>query len=180
MSLMSSLDSNVLSLRYWLLENGLALGAFRGRSADDTARRANALPSGRRPSTLDMEAPDIFPLPAQESEYFAQTDKGHFGWVPPGKGQDIEFVVKRWRWTGSSQVVGHWPLSEDGWQEAWGYMCAEQPQLAKAVAYVVQRKTERDRALQREPKDRPHLIARGGSTSCLAASCSAGTGSKQG
>jgi hypothetical protein len=104
-----------------------------------------------------VDAPELFPLPAPESEHFARTDKGHFGWCALQKGQDIEFVVKKWRWTGSSQAVAHWPLSEDGWQEAWSYMCAEQPELATAVAHTAPRNAERDQALRKRAETQAAL-----------------------
>jgi hypothetical protein len=47
-------------------------------------------------------------------------------------------------------VVADWPLTREGWVEAWDYICTEQPTLAKAVAVVASRDVEkRAEAVQR-------------------------------
>ena len=109
-----------------------------------------------------MDAPSsIFPLPQRDFQAFVQTSKAHFGWDVPKGGTEVEFIVGKWRWTGGSELLAHWPLTEDGWQEAWSYMCAEQSELAKAVGSRLRAKAQRDEVLQKTAEAQAELDSQG-------------------
>lgn len=102
-------------------------------------------------TTLTLEPPDIFPLPAPTYYEYGAWGKVKFGWSKPPREKEVKFVVSSYRWTGGEAVLQSWPLSESGWRSAWAYLTAEHPELAKAVAQRNERyAAARGSASQRE------------------------------
>jgi hypothetical protein len=103
------------------------------------------------------DRPDIFPLPAEDHTHFATAGKEIFGWSRGGE----EFHLSRQRWSGGLQVVSQWPLTEDGWEQAWRHIAMELPNLATAILTAWEKTAVIRDAQLRRAENRTALEAEG-------------------
>lgn len=109
-----------------------------------------------------LAPPELFPLIAPAFLQYAQSGSVHFGWEAAAVGHaDGRLTVSKWKWSGGSVVVANWPLTPEGWVEAWNYMHAEQPALATAVAAVASQHAEKRAEAVRRAENQAALNAEG-------------------
>lgn len=81
---------------------------------------------------LEADRPELFPLPNPYFFQYALAGKVTFGWE-----QKPGFYIKA-----GGRTRHRFPLTEDGWAEAWDVMSSEYPLLAEQVAAAVARTVE--------------------------------------
>ncbi len=99
----------------------------------------------------------MFPLPAEDHPHFATSGKEVFGW----SGQGQEFRLSRYRWSGGLQTVSQWPLTEEGWDQAWRQIAKDLPYLATAIATTWQKTATQRAAQARRAENRAALEGEG-------------------
>jgi len=86
--------------------------------AESDATSQRSLPDG---------TPPLWPLPSPNCAQFAYSGKGYsFGWHSDGFEIAQQTLIRK-------QTVRKFPLTEEGWNDAWRFLTTELPQLAGAV-----------------------------------------------
>jgi hypothetical protein len=112
--------------------------------------------SGGASTPVPNEPPSLLPQP--DAPDFVTQAGTTFGWT---KG---EFTVSKFKWTGGVTVLARWPISDDGWKQAWDYMRAQHPDLANQVLDAcARRRDDQGAASDREvlASEHPLRILRG-------------------
>ena len=116
------------------------------------------------------EAPEIFPLSSTATWSFGTAGNFAFGWTRVRARRVAQFQVqKNSPFTGLSTVKA-WPLTQDGWQDAWDFMRAEHPALAENVAVACRNDSGRRADVLRSAEYRSILEAQeqlGALTGCV-------------
>ncbi len=60
----------------------------------------------------------------------------YFGWTETTETSPGQFQLAKMTFTGGIKPVERWPLSDEGWREAWAFLTEHQPELADAVRTV--------------------------------------------
>lgn len=114
------------------------------------------------PEVTELEAaPDLLPLTAADDRYYVTTGSFVFGWSSGSNGEGAEFEISKYRWSGGMAKVASWPRTQDGWEQAWGYMRAEQPELAAAVVSTYEKGASSRAAALRRAENEAALEAEG-------------------
>ncbi len=69
------------------------------------------------------------------------------GWqFNPPSGGGPQFVIIAWGVMGGLRVMEHFPLTEDGWRDAWRSLCQQDPRAAEKAAAVLFERAAEDAA----------------------------------
>lgn len=83
-----------------------------------------------------QNAPAILPVGSAGRERFAMYKSLYFGWTETTDASSGQFQLAKMTFTGGVKPLESWPLSGEGWSEAWAFLVQHQPGLADAVRTV--------------------------------------------
>lgn len=83
-----------------------------------------------------QNAPAILPVGPAARERFATHKSLCFGWTATTEAHPGQFQLAKLAFSGGAKPVQLWPMSEEGWREAWAFLVQHHPQLAAAVRAV--------------------------------------------
>jgi len=88
--------------------------------------------------SVSAQRPALFPLVGTSAHlYFAQVDKVAFGWSQENGKQEAQFHIQKVGSVRGWAVVESWPLTEQGWVDAWAFMLTKHPELSAKVSATV-------------------------------------------
>jgi hypothetical protein len=95
-------------------------------------------------SPLPKQAPVLLPLAEASTEpSFAQVDNLSFGWSEKTRKKEAQFYVQKLSTLRGWTYVESWPLTEQGWRDAWAILGSEYSKLAVTVSSRIEQVEQR-------------------------------------